>query len=371
MPTWIIVLLAIVLALIIITVAYLRLNPQFGGRITPALWERYAKSPQWNNSAFENQIHTVVGGFGLKAMMDTLRMMHKNRKVRRPAEPLTIRPFDSQAWQANPELPKVIWYGHSVGLLQLGGKNFLIDPMLGPDAAPVSPVGGVKRFSANTLDLIDSLPPLEAVLLSHDHYDHLDYASIKRLKPKVNRWLVALGVGRHLESWGIPTEQITELDWWDEIQMGDLTLAFTPSRHFTGRGTADRQKSLWGGFVFLSPKHRIFWSGDGGEGPHFEEIGKKYGPFDWGFMECGQYNMAWHDIHMMPDEVVTAAKQADVKVAFPVHWAGFALSPHAWTEPAELFVAQAEAQQQDHCIPKLGQVVTLGQEPAVEAWWQA
>ncbi len=158
------------------------------------------------------------------------------------------------------------------------------------------------RNGENTLNLVEQLPTLDAILLTHDHYDHLDLESIRRLKNKTENWLVALGVGRHLEKWGIPKNSITEFGWWQKVDFLGIEITATPSRHFSGRGPFDRAKSLWCGWVFKSANHAIYWSGDGGYGEHFKEIGERLGPFDWGFMECGQYNERWHQIHMYPED---------------------------------------------------------------------
>ncbi|MEL6538979.1 MAG: MBL fold metallo-hydrolase, partial [Bacteroidota bacterium] len=298
-----------------------------------------------------------------------LRGQFTDRKSRHPRTPLAIKPFDAAAWESKPDVPKFVWYGHSVLLLQLSGKNFLIDPMLGPNAAPISPFP-VKRFSKDTLAVIDSLPHLDAVLMTHDHYDHLDYASIKKLRGKTDCWWVGLGVGRHLERWGIASEQITEFDWWQEMQHEDIRLVYTPSRHFSGRGPTDRAKSFWGGWALITEKHRIYWSGDGGYGAHFQEIGEKLGPFQWGFMECGQYNELWHAIHMMPEESVQAGQEVLAETLIPVHWGGFSLAMHPWQEPAERFSLTAQQRQITYGLPPLGQVVLLDGPIPQTKWYQ-
>ena len=195
-------------------------------------------------------------------------------------------------------------------LMRVNNKTILIDPMLGPDAAPIAPFKS-KRFSESTLSLIDQFPEIDLLLLSHDHYDHLDLASIKKLKPKVKQYYVALGCGRHLEHWGIDPVQIREFDWWDNASFEAINITFTPSRHFSGRGLRDRFKSLWGGWVFKTETESIYFSGDGGYGKHFKEVGEKLGPFDFGIMECGQYNEQWHQIHMYPEEAIQAAIDAN------------------------------------------------------------
>lgn len=355
------------LSLVVIVVLYFQLNPQFGGNMTQELKSRYENSPQWDGKKFVNQSVTTMD-MNLSTMGGLLKEQFTNRKVRSPEKPLPILPLNKEKYQANPAVPKFVWYGHSVLLLQINGKNILIDPMLGPDASPIAPFSAA-RFSKNSLDVIDQLPPLDAILLTHDHYDHLDLASIRKLTSKTNRWLVALGVARHLNRWGIAADSITEFDWWEEADLEGIRLIFTPSRHFSGRGLSDRAKSLWGGWVFLTETHRIFWSGDGGYDEHFKEVGRRFGPFDWGFMECGQYNHRWHAIHMYPEEAVQAGVEAGVKHAVPVHWGGFALALHTWQDPVERFSTEARRIELGYSTPELGEVVIMGDEPGHRGWW--
>ena len=344
------------------------LSPQFGGKVRPTDLDRFKKSKHWDGKKFNNQIETSMSiSFweAPKLIKDNLT----NTKVRSPRHDLKYIPFDETKFQSADTAPKFVWYGHSALLLQVAEKNLLIDPMLGPNASPIGPIT-TKRFNENSLNIVDELPALDAILITHDHYDHLDLTSIKKLKDKCDTWLVALGVKRHLERWGINPDFITEFDWWDEFALGKIEITFTPSRHFSGRGLTDRAKSLWGGWVFKTPEHNIYWSGDGGYGPHFKEIGKKLGPFDWGFMECGQYNKNWHSIHMYPEESVQAAIDAGVKTATAVHWGGFSLALHTWKDPIERFVAEAEKLQVQISTPQLGEIVNMNDPVAQNYWWE-
>ncbi len=356
----------IIIGFIIIGWFFLNFHPQFGAKVNKELIERYSKSPQWNGKIFENQSETLMD-INLKTLPGLFRQQFTGRKLRSPEQPIPIISFDQEAFQTGTTKPKFVWYGHSVLLLQLNGKNLLIDPMLGPNAAPISPMA-VKRFSENTLDIIDHLPPIDMVLMTHDHYDHLDYASIKKLKTKVDTWYVALGVSRHLEAWGVPSETILEFDWWDMKTFADINITFTPSRHFSGRGLGDRAKCLWGGWVFKTSDHSIYWSGDSGYDKHFKEVGKRLGPFDWGFMECGQYNKLWHPIHMFPEETVQSSIDAQVSISIPVHWGGFPLALHTWKDPIERFTKAAEVNDQKISTPEIGQLVVFGEEPTKD-WW--
>ncbi|MCF8275146.1 MAG: MBL fold metallo-hydrolase [Flavobacteriales bacterium] len=350
-----------------ILLVLLLFSPQFGGRLRKRHKQKYAHSKNWKGTIFENLTETTMD-VNLKTMPGLIRAQFKDRQLRMPEKPIPIIPFDETKWNAEPEKPKFIWYGHSVLLLQLNGKNLLIDPMLGSDASPIAPIK-TKRFSENSIDVIDQLPKIDAVLFTHDHYDHIDLKSVRKLMPKVDKWFVGLGIGRHLERWKIPSDQITEFDWWQEMEFEGIKIAYTPSRHFSGRGPFDRAQSLWGGWVFIAEKHRVYWSGDGGYQHHFKEVGVKYGPFDWGFMENGQYNELWHAIHMYPEEAVQAANDAKVNVAIPVHWAGFALALHPWKESIERFTREAEAKNQNISTPQIGEITIFESEPST-CWWE-
>jgi len=350
-----------------ILLVLLLFSPHFGGRLKKRHKEAYSRSKNWNGKQFDNLVETTMD-MSLKTMPGLIKAQFTDTKVRTPEKPIPIIPFDETKWNSEPEKPKFIWYGHSVGLLQIGGKNILIDPMLGSDASPIAPIK-TKRFSENSLDVIDLLPKIDAVLLTHDHYDHIDLKSVKKLMPKVNKWFVGLGIGRHLERWKIPSSQITEFDWWQELEFDDVKITYTPSRHFTGRGPFDRQQTLWGGWAFKTSEHNIYWSGDGGYGEHFKEIGSRLGPFDHAFMENGQYNELWRQIHLHPEESVQAALDAGAKVATPVHWAGFSLALHPWKEPIDRFTAEAALKGLELSAPKIGEIVLIGNE-SNQGWWQ-
>lgn len=348
-------------------VFYLFLNPQFGGKVEQKHLLKYTTSPNWKKGKFENLEKTVMD-IGPKTLPGLLKEQLKNAPERTPEKPIEVQAFDLDKFSGNNK-PKFVWYGHSVLLLQVNGKNLLIDPMFGPDASPIGPIR-TKRYSENTLDLIDSLPHIDAVLITHDHYDHIDYDSIEKLKSKVDTFLVGLGISRHLERWEIALEKISEFDWWDKVMFEDIEIHYTPSRHFTGRGISDRAKSLWGGWVFKTENDAIYWSGDGGYGKHFKAIGEKLGPFDIAFMECGQYNKLWHQIHLHPEESVQAAIDAGAQKIVPVHWAGFKLALHPWKEPVERFVAEAQQKEISVLTPKIGELVSYTEDYNNEYWYE-
>lgn len=341
---------------------------QFGGKVTPELIERYARSENWRDGSFQNY-RPISLTPSLSNMPRIIYKQFANRSGRNPDQPLDVASFSRDEFLSSSTSSKFIWYGHSVVFLHLGGKNILIDPMLGPDTTPISPFP-TKRFSENTLDLIDDFPQIDLILFTHDHYDHLDFASIQKLKLKTERYYVALGVKRHLASWGVDPDLITEFDWWDSKDFDDIRITFTPTQHFSGRGLNDRMKTLWGGWAFKTPTENIWFSGDGGYGGHFREIGKRLGPFDFAFMECGQYNHDWHPVHLFPAEAIQAAIDAGAKKAMPVHWAGFDLSyQHTWSEPAEQFVRAARELEFVFTLPQLGQIIDTTSEQT-DKWWE-
>lgn len=343
------------------------MSKQFGGKLTGDLIKKFEKSPNWKDGQFMNLEETSMD-VNLLSMPKLLYKQIFESAGRSPKEPIPVQAFNQEEFLAPSEKAKFIWYGHSVVLMRINNKTLLIDPMLGPDAAPIAPFKS-KRFSENTLELIDEFPEIDLLLLSHDHYDHLDLASMKKLMPKVKQYFVALGCARHLVHWGVNASQIEEFDWWHSSVFEGMEITFTPSRHFSGRGLRDRFKSLWGGWVFKTENESIYFSGDGGYGEHFKEVGKRLGPFDFGFMECGQYNKLWHQIHMYPEEAIQAAKDAGVQKSMAVHWAGFALAQHSWQEPIERFMDSANNAQASVITPKPGELFAI--EDSVTAhWWK-
>jgi L-ascorbate metabolism protein UlaG (beta-lactamase superfamily) len=289
-----------------------------------------------------------------------------NGKPRKPIVPQFLSP---QHFQHNEEAT-LTWFGHSALLLTLEGKTLFIDPMLGRTPSPFSLFGG-KRYSTVLPIDVEQLPTLDAVLLTHDHYDHLDYGTIMKLKHKVKRFIVPLGVAAHLERWGVEPTSITEHDWWDELTFEGLSLACTPARHFSGRSITNRFSTLWCSWVVAGQHTKVFFSGDSGYGPHFEQIGEKYGPFDLTLMECGQYDQRWSAIHMLPEETIQAHLDIRGRVMIPIHWGAFTLALHDWTDPVERAVQAAEQQGAVICTPRIGEPVYIGAaaHPS-SAWWR-
>ena len=339
---------------------------QLGGKLTSEFKEAYSRSPQWKKRKFYNYERTGVD-IGIADLPKLLYRQLFDKKGRGPLQPLLVVQFDKEAFLAADDKPKFVWFGHSVVLIRINSKTILIDPMFGSDAAPISPFS-VKRFSENTLDIIEQLPHIDLVLLTHDHYDHLDMASIELLRPKVSQYYVALGAARHLERWGIAADIIQEFDWYESARLENIKITYTPTRHASGRLIADQSCCLWGGWAIKSDAANIWFSGDGGYGAHFKEIGEKLGPFDFAFMECGQYNDLWHQIHLHPEESVQAAIDAQAQKVMPVHWAGFALAMHHWKDPVKRFTAEAKRVDLTYVTPHIGEVFGLNFEGR-EKWW--
>lgn len=264
---------------------------------------------------------------------------------------------------------RMTWLGHSSTLLEIDGVHLLLDPIFSERASP-STLVGPRRFHPLVLNPED-LPRLDAVIISHDHYDHLDMQAVRdlmRLSAAV--FIVPLGVGAHLERWDVPRERIVEMDWWDEHTIKGLTIAATPSRHFTGRGLFDRFETLWASWTFVGPEHRVFFSGDTGFFEGFRDIAERYGPFDIAMYEIGAYHQAWGQIHLGPEGALDAFELMDAALVMPIHWGSFDLGLHGWTEPIETFVRLAEERGHPWVTPAPGASVEPGLIEPRSPWWR-
>jgi L-ascorbate metabolism protein UlaG (beta-lactamase superfamily) len=264
---------------------------------------------------------------------------------------------------------RVTWLGHSTLLLEIDGHRVLIDPVWGERASPFSFMGP-QRFYAPLLPLAE-LPPIDAVIISHDHYDHLDVPTVKALATRGVQWVVPLGVGAHLESWGVAAGQITELDWWGNTVVQGLTVTATPARHFSGRGLGDAGRTLWAGWAIAGPAHRVFYSGDTALHDQFTAIGDKLGPFDLTMIEAGAYDALWADVHLGPEQAVLAHQLVRGTVMLPVHWGMFDLALHGWTEPMERVLVAAQRAGVRVASPRPGDMVEPSRVGAPERWWPA
>ncbi len=329
-------------------------------------WDR---SQRAKNGRFQNEIPATVK-MGAADMVSMLREFLSPKSQRRPKQPLPIVPIQPIA--LNDGMDKVIWFGHSASLLQLEGKTILLDPMLGKNPSPI-PFSRNRRYSVKLPITIEELPPIDIVVLSHDHYDHLDSSSIRKLIPKTGVFLVPLRVGKRIRNWGASPDAVIELDWGEERIVQDIRFVCTPARHFSGRGLFDRDSTLWCSWVIKSKERSLFYSGDGGYGPHFARIGRQHGPFELTLMECGQYDKRWSGVHMLPEETVQAHRDVQGGVMLPVHWGGFTLALHDWNDPARRASAAADEQGVPYRIPRIGEAVyleLLRPSPQQDYWWR-
>lgn len=262
---------------------------------------------------------------------------------------------------------RVTWMGHSTALIELDGIRVLTDPVWGERTSPWQSVGP-KRFHRPPID-IEALPELDAVVISHDHYDHLDATTIPQLIERTPVFLVPLGVGAHLEHWGVPSSKIVELDWWDEHEIAGVRVVATPARHFSGRAVTDRDATLWASWSVAGPRHRVFFSGDTGMFPGFSEIGERLGPFDVAMIESGAYNRQWADVHLGPEQALQAFIDLRGQLMMPIHWGTFDLALHAWTEPVERILAGAAEKGIAVAVPRAGESVEPSNPPELVRWW--
>ncbi|WP_318509397.1 MBL fold metallo-hydrolase [Bacillus sp. T3] len=353
--------------LLVFILLFININPVFGGNPSKKQKEQFSQLDNYVGGQFINSEPTKLN----MSATDYFSMLKENFSGAKDRNPEGTIPVSEINWnKIKSEEDSLTWFGHSAFLLSIDNKKILVDPMLGPVASPVS-FAGSKRYSEDMLHLIDEMPPIDAVFITHDHYDHLDYPSIKKLKNKVDHFFVPLGVSAHLINWGVKKEKITELNWWDETEFQGLTVAFTPSKHFSGRGPLNRNSTLWGGWVILSEKTRFYTSGDGGYGTHFKEIGKKYGPFDLTLIEGGQYDRRWSWVHMTPEQAVQAHIDVNGKNMMLVHWGAFTLAFHGWTEPIVRALKASEKSGVNMIAPKIGETIPVDGKFSVPAssWW--
>ncbi len=289
-----------------------------------------------------------------------------------PADPVQVQkafpPNDSTGFF-------VTWLGHSSLLIQISGFKILFDPVLADEVSPAPFFRSIRRFQEKAPVTAAEIPPVDLIFLSHDHYDHLDKKAILELAPKTSRFVTSSGTGERLIDWGIPAEKVQILSWWEESVFENragkkLNYAGTPGKHFSGRSLWDRNTTLWISWVVWTNEHKMFHSGDTGYGPHFKQIGYHYGPFDYTFIECGQYNKRWSHNHQFPEQTVQAHLDVRGKILFPIHWGAFSLAPHSWWDPPTRVKAAAAKAGVTLLTPRIGQTIDAQNPEPTGSWWE-
>ena len=333
--------------------------------------ERMKASPRWAGERFRN-VHPIAPGLrDPNASMPTLSEFLCGGERRVPRRPLpSMNPLEQ--WR---ELPasglRATWLGHSTVLIEIDGLRVVTDPVWGPRASP-STLAGPKRFQPVPVPL-RAMPPLDLVIVSHDHYDHLDYPTVRELAKHDVPFVTSLGVGAHLEAWGVNPQRIVELDWWESHQVPQtgLTVTAAPSQHFSGRGMQDRNATLWSSMVIRSERHAVFFSGDTGLTTEYRTIRDRLGPFDLVMLEVGAFHPAWGDIHLGPRNALEALTLLGGGAFLPVHWGTFSLAMHAWDQPAEALLELGPKAGARLLMPRLGEPVEPEHFEGSGPWWRA
>jgi L-ascorbate metabolism protein UlaG (beta-lactamase superfamily) len=332
--------------------------------------ERIKGSPRWTGERFRNVHPIAVGLRDPNATMPTLSEFLCGGERRVPRGPLpSMSPLDT--WTRTPESGlRATWLGHSTVLIEIDGLRVLTDPVWGPRASPSS-LAGPKRFQPVPVAL-RAMPPLDLVIVSHDHYDHLDYPTIRELAKLEVPFVTSLGVGAHLEAWGVDAQRIVELDWWESHQVPNSGLIVTaaPSQHFSGRSLKDRNRTLWSSFVIRGERHAVFFSGDTGLTPEYQIIRDRLGPFDLVMLEVGAFHPAWGDIHLGPHNALQALGLLGGGAFLPVHWGTFSLAMHAWDQPAEALLELGPKAGAQLLMPRLGEPAEPLHGERIGPWWR-
>ncbi len=362
----------VILAFVLIVVLYINLHPTFGGTPDAESMAKIKKSSHFDGEHFQNLVQTQASTVRIKGKKSDKWKLFKNlffpRKDKNPDKIITKK-LNAKSLKNG----EFIWFGHSTVLFKTDSTTIITDPVF-HNASPVPFT--IRPFKMTPKPTMDDLPFIDAVLISHDHYDHLDYKAIKTLKTKVGHFYVPLGVKAHLLRWGVAENKVSEYDWYEETTINNIKLVFAPSRHFSGRGVLNHRQTLWGSWVVIAPKMKVYFSGDGGYSPEFKKIGKRFGGFDMAFIEDGAYNKRWKHVHMLPEQSAQAGVDVRARVILPIHWGKFDLSTHQWTEPVRRIKTAlkqhndtiAEEEQIQLATPRIGEVFSLENFPKSE-WW--
>lgn len=358
--------LAVILAA---SAAYILSLPQFGAKAEGVRLARMRANPLYRDGAFVNPVPPA--SYRLADIRSTLAGQFGGDEVRVPPAAIPVlSPSPAELEVAPPPSLRAIWFGHATVYIEIDGLRMLVDPVFSEHASPFEV--GPRRFHPTPIALAE-LPPIDAVLITHDHYDHLDMPTVQFLAGRGTLFFVPLGVGAHLEEWGIAAGQIHELEWWQERALRGVRIISTPSRHYSGRSLTDRNATLWTSWSVLGARHRFYVSGDTGYSDHFRRIGKRLGPFNLSFIKIGAYGPGapWLDIHMSVEDAVRAHRDLRARRLFPVHWGTFNLAFHHWDEPIRRATAEARANQVELLTPRIGELVDADKAFPFNAWWEA
>lgn len=348
---------------LIIATYGLLLLPQFGRKASGNRRHRILNSPNFKDGKFQNLSFTpdLNPKYSYWSILIMALKKHKDKY------PVNKIPFiKTNLREVDPLQNSIVWFGHSSYLLFFEGKKILVDPVFSGYAAPFS--FAINSFGGSNHYQPADMPEIDLLIITHDHYDHLDYQTIKALKPKIKQIITSLGVGEHLEHWGFAAEKIIELDWHENHQMADLQIISAPTRHFSGRSFSPKT-TLWGSFILEGKQSKIYIGGDSGYDTHFADIGKNHGPFDLAILDGGQYNEAWKDIHMTPEQSAQATLDLNAKKLLPVHWGKFALAHHPWYEPVQRLTAACDEKNIAYFTPQIGQISHWETASGGEKWW--
>ena len=359
------ILISVILVIALTTVIILN-QASFGKPATGARLSRIKNSPNYRDEQFQNQSFTPTFAEDVSKYEMIRDGIFKISERKAPKSSLPSVKTDLKS--LDPEKDVLVWFGHSSYFMQIDGKKMLVDPVFSGSASPFSFM--VKSFKGSDIYTSEDFTFIDYLFITHDHWDHLDYKTVLKLKTKVGKIITGLGTASHLEYWGFDPKMINELDWNDSaVPDSGFQVTATPARHFSGRGFK-RNQSIWCSFVLQTPTKKIFIGGDSGYDTHFAKIGAEYGPFDLALLECGQYNKSWKYIHMMPEQTVQASIDLKTKTFMPVHWGKFALALHAWDEPIERATKEAFRLKVPIIHPMIGEAVNLDDYGIQKQWWK-
>ena len=347
---------------------YYQRTIKFGGVPTDERLERMQNSPNYQDGEFKNNESAPSPAQRSSSLRRLIRHLTAEKDRPRPPYPVPTVKTDLKALDANEDL--VIWLGHASFYLQLAGRRILIDPIFSESAAPAP--FRIKAFSGTNIYTAENMPNIDLLLITHDHWDHLDYATVTALKDKTDKVICALGVGAHFERWGFAEDSVVETDWHDVIWLDDSLAVHTlPARHFSGR-TLMRNTTLWAGYALITPDHKIYISGDTGYGSHFQEAGRAFDGFDLAMLDIGQYNDRWPHSHMTPEEGIKAAHNLRAKALLPMHIGKFSLALHPWDEPFIRITQAAQEAPFQLITPRIGEPVRLDrvERQQFSRWWE-